>query len=236
MAPSHIVLRRRLVRHCSSSTEARAVLALIGLAVACSSSSPDKLSYPPNGILPYGKLHPSSASIDSFEARLRSPVLEGLREPRLDPAVRDGDAYRFTLMPSFEPSVSVRIEAKRSGCVMTRRQVRRLPEPPDSSPPGVVIAVPPTHYELTFSDSLEVPASECRPLLAELSALDIREDTTKDIGPDGTSWMFERLEGGHYAAVVLWSPEGRARQAAYVRVGSAMLRAAGYENGAFRRR
>ena len=192
--------------------------------IACSPrsvESHDSLRYGADQVIPYGRLH-ADARLDSFAVTMASGTLAQMKEPRLDPASRHGDAFRLLYEPAFQGPIAIRVMTGTSGCRVVRKEAVQLPLP-EVGREGDVILLGPPRDSLVRADSVEIGRTECDELAAAVDSLQLETEPNAVVGPDGEMFLFERLQGGRYLAREVWSPDS-SRAARYRRAGTLLLR------------
>jgi len=129
------------------------------------------------------------------------------------------DVYRLTWLPTFHPTVVVRIERSDSGDIFTAKAVSGA----GGYEPGHLARD--TTYTLKEADSREFVR-----LLneADFWAMPTTPPSDGTIGLDGAQWVLEGMGRGRYHVVDRWSPRANGPDAAYRRLAEWMLGQSGF--------
>ena len=121
--------------------------------------------------------------------------LFGLQEPPLiGRSHYDEPVYRFTLLPSFGHPVVVRVSIHQNG---TATVVTRVGKGAGGYGPKGMLS---DHSSELPSDKVQVLKDE----VALSKFWDLPTEPNKQGGTDGTEWLFEAAESGHYHVVDRW--------------------------------
>jgi len=125
-----------------------------------------------------------------------------------------GSVYRFTWIPSFNPTVVVRVESGANGYRITAKSLSGA----GGYEPGSLAHM--TTYELDDADM-----EKFAELLTAARFWELPTDPPPDgtEGADGAQWVLEGLENGRYHVVDRWSPRPDGPDAAYRRLGEWLL-------------
>lgn len=138
---------------------------------------------------------------DQFAADWYSHVLECLREPSIWELSKNpsNETYRFLWLRTFDHPISVRLEVKPDGSGVLSTRI-------GSGSAGFLSSM----KDVIESNSRTLKSEEVQSLLREVTEVDfwsipshIQHDQT---GTDGSEWIIEAANGGHYHIVTRWSP------------------------------
>ena len=136
-------------------------------------------------------------TIDDFCEQWYGEHLSVMNEPSLYPSAEDSsnEIYRFTLLPTWGRSVSIRVEVKKS--IITIHTVKLTGS--GGYDPG----------EIKFRKTLTLNPNQSSELIGKLNSLNFfsmsLEDDTN--GRDGSKWIFEGVKNGKYHVISRWCPD-----------------------------
>jgi hypothetical protein len=165
-------------------------------------------------------------------------TLQGMGEPPLRGATltQSERVLRFTWQRAFHPAVAVRVTESAAGCsvVTTVRTPLLFLIPPvsisgDSATESAVEPVPQSTFR---RDSTELAMSTCADLFARFEAIGVSTDRPHSAGggPDGSHWLFERVDARGHGCLETWSPDSSTSPAIW-NAGMAVLTAGGARPG-----
>ena len=208
-----------------------ACLALTAL-TACSpqpAAPRDTLRYGPGLLVPLGRLH-RETRLDSLAATWASEALTVMMEPRLDPAVIEGNVFRFLYRPAFRPAIAIRVAESASGCTLVRKEAVQRPPKEIGKEAGGITLLAWQQDSLVRADSISITKADCQALSAAVDSLELGTEPEFSMGVDGETLLFERIHDGRYLARKVWSPDS-SRSPQYASAGRAFLRWAPPDSG-----
>jgi hypothetical protein len=110
---------------------------------------------------------------------------------------KDGSIYRFTLLPSWESPVAIRIEKRNNEYMLYVRMTNGMG--------GCSVG------DLTVCESKEITQENWDSFLLLLAKANFWELSTNEefsFGTDGSQWIIEGIEGNKYHVVDRWCPNG----------------------------